>query len=154
MTESTCCPPGLWTRSPARTDILLLVTTHIEPVIPTRSAVPGAVRRAVRLAWVGSAAAALTLVSAPAGADVPEGWSNPDDVDMLSALLLLAGIPLLLFVLITLAVYVPAMVRGERLTRAGAEPESAWFGGPRRGSRELAGPDDDSSAAGGARGTW
>lgn len=123
----------------------------------SRSPVRGAARRAVRPVSAAStvaAVAALTLVATPAGADVPEGWSNPADVDMLSALLLLAGAPLLLFVLITVAVYVPAMVRGERLTPGASEPDSSWFGGPRRGSRELAAPDDDTSAAGGARGTW
>lgn len=157
MTESTPLRPGLWTRSGRGTDILPVVTTHLEPLNPSRSAARGAVRRAVRLASVGVTVAcvtALTLVAAPAGADVPEGWSNPADVDMLSALLLLAGAPLLLFVLITLAVYLPAMVRGEKLTPGEPEPDSSWFGGPRRGSRELAAPDDDTSAAGGARGTW
>jgi hypothetical protein len=98
--------------------------------------------------------AASTVLAGPAVADVPEGWSNPADVDMLYALLLLAGLPLLIFVAITLAVYVPAMVRGEKLTPGPAEQSSTWFGGPRQGSRELAGPDDETSAAGGARGRW
>ena len=43
------------------------------------------------------------LVAAPARADVPEGWSDPEPVDTLHALLVLVGIPLLLFVLIALA---------------------------------------------------
>lgn len=114
-------------------------------------------RRVVRRATAGSAlafVAASTVLAAPVGADVPEGWSNPEDVDMLYALLLLAGVPLLLFVVITLAVYVPAMVRGEKLTPGPAQPSSTWFGGPRQGSRELAEPDDETSAAGGARGRW
>lgn len=114
-------------------------------------------RRVARRASVGSAVAFVTAsvaLAGPAGADVPEGWSNPEDVDALHALLLLAGIPLLLFVVITLAVYIPAMVRGEKLTPGPAEPTSTWFGGPREGSRELAEPDDETSAAGGARGRW
>ena len=43
----------------------------------------------------------ITAVSALAAVvpmDVPEGWSNPSDVNMVEALLLLGGIPLLLFI--------------------------------------------------------
>jgi hypothetical protein len=119
---------------------------------------PTSVRRALRAAARGaaltSAGLAVLVVAAPATADVPEGWSNPEEVDVLQALLVLAGIPLLLFVLITLAVYLPAMIRGERLTPDHGRPDSVWFGGPRDGSRELAGPDDSTSEAGGARGRW
>lgn len=133
------------------------MTQHNEPVNTASPVASRAARRAVRPASAWSAAAFLTvatLVPAQAGADVPEGWSNPADVDVLSALLLLAGVPLLLFVLITVAVYVPAMVRGEKLRPGMTEQDSSWFGGPRRGSRELAAADDDTSAAGGARGRW
>lgn len=114
-------------------------------------------RPVVRRAVVASSLAFVTLstlVTAPAGADVPEGWSDPEEVDVLHGLLVLAGIPLLLFVLIVLAVYLPAMIRGERLMPSHGGPESVWFGGPRSGSRELAEPDDESSEAGGARGQW
>lgn len=114
-------------------------------------------RRVARLATTGSAVAFVvttTVLGGPATADVPEGWSNPDDVDPLHALLLLAGLPLLIFVVITLAVYLPAMIRGEKLTPGPAEQPTTWFGGPREGSRELAEPDDETSAAGGARGRW
>lgn len=134
------------------------VTPAVTPasIVVARPAVSQG-RRAVRALSAGLAVAlpaAVLLLAAPAGADVPEGWSNPDDVDTLSALLLLAGLPLLLFVVITVAVYLPAMVRGEKLTPGPSEPESTWFGGPRRGATELAAPDDDDSAAGGARGSW
>ena len=57
----------------------------------------------------------LALLAAPAHADVPAGWADVSDVDDLEALGLLLGVPLLLFVLIAVAVYLPAMVRGERL---------------------------------------
>jgi hypothetical protein len=137
-------------RSRSGTDILHTVTTQ-QPHPQTLA------RRVARPAIVGSAmafVAASTVLAGPAVADVPEGWSNPEDVDMLHALLLLAGLPLLIFVVITLAVYVPAMVRGEKLTPGPAEPSTTWFGGPRQGSRELAEPDDETSAAGGARGRW
>lgn len=111
-------------------------------------------RTAARGAALTSTGLATVLLAPPVSADVPEGWSNPEEVDMLQALLVLAGVPLLLFVLITLAVYLPAMIRGERLTPDHGQPDSVWFGGPRDGSRELAGPDDATSEAGGARGRW
>ncbi|MFC4786909.1 hypothetical protein ACT8ZV_20715 [Nocardioides sp. MAHUQ-72] len=113
------------------------------------------VRRSVIVLGTATAVAVTGLVTAgPAGADVPEGWSNPDDVSALHALLILGGIPVLLFVLITLAVYVPALVRGERVTPGAPAVEEQWFGGPRKGTAELAGPDTEESKAGGASGRW
>ena len=80
----------------------------------------------VRLSAVLTTAAGLSLlVAGPASAEVPEGWSDPQPVPVLEALLILAGIPLLLIVLISAAVYVPALVRGERVApgaRAGRGP--------------------------------
>lgn len=110
-------------------------------------------RRAAR-ASVLIAGAVPALLAAPAHADVPEGWSNPEDVDALYALLLLAGVPLLLFVAIATLVYLPAMMRGEKLTPGPATVEDQWFGGPRQGTQELPAPDDDTSQAGGASGRW
>lgn len=106
-----------------------------------------------RAAAVLVAVAALVATAGPASAAIPEGWSDPDDVSALYAILLLGGVPLLLFLLIALAVYVPAMVRGERVA-PGATTENQWFGGPRKGTAELAGPDSDESQAGGASGRW
>lgn len=96
----------------------------------------------------------LVAIAGPATADVPEGWSNPEDVSVLYALLVLGGIPLLLFLLITLAVYVPALIRGERVNPGEPAVEDQWFGGPRKGTAELAAPDTDESRAGGASGRW
>ncbi|MCY7396220.1 MAG: hypothetical protein LH468_08750 [Nocardioides sp.] len=94
------------------------------------------------------------LLAGPASADVPLGWSDPQDVDVVFAVLVLGGVPLLLFVLIGLAVYLPSLARGERIA-PGASPMAAqWLGGPRRGTAALAGPDGDQSSAGGARGRW
>jgi hypothetical protein len=106
-----------------------------------------------RTAVVLAATATALAVAGPASADVPEGWSNPEPVSVLHALLVLAGIPLLLFVVIALLVYVPAMARGER-TAPGAARENQWFGGPRKGTSELAAPDTEESKAGGASGRW
>ena len=96
----------------------------------------------------------LALLAAPAHADAAEGWGTTEDVNMLEALLLLAGVPLLLFVLIGLAVYVPALVRGEDVSPAGGGVENQWLGGPRPGTRELASGEPEPSETGGARGSW
>jgi hypothetical protein len=107
-----------------------------------------------RIAVVVAASAAILGLAGPASADVPEGWSNPPSVSTLHAVLVLGGIPLLLFLLIALAVYVPALVRGERVKPGAPTVEDQWFGGPRKGTSELAGPDTEESKAGGASGRW
>lgn len=109
-------------------------------------------RAASRLLAVGAATVAVSLVAAPAGAEVPEGWSDPAPVSFLHALLVLGGIPLGLFVLISLLVSLPSMVSGA--STALATTDSEWFGGPRKGTVELAGPDDEDSNAGGASVRW
>ncbi len=103
----------------------------------------------------------LALLAAPAYADVPEGWGDQTEhnsLDFLHALGVYLGAPLLLFVLIALAVYVPAMVRGEKLLpeHAGGHGvrEGQWIGGPRQGVAELPAADGDDSRAGGASGSW
>lgn len=96
----------------------------------------------------------MALLAAPARADVPEGWAEVSDVNDLEALLLLVGGPLLLFVLIALAVYLPPMVRGERLLPDHSGGEAQWIGGPRQGIAELPAADGDDSRAGGASGRW
>lgn len=105
-------------------------------------------------AAVPASACALALLAAPASADVPEGWAPVTDVDALHALLLLVGGPLLLFVLIAVAVYLPAMVRGEKLLPDHTGGQGQWIGGPRQGVAELPAPDGDDSRAGGASGGW
>ena len=91
--------------------------------------------------------------------DVPVGWSEPEDVDMVQTVLLLGGVPLLLFVGITLAVYVPSLVRGERVAPGAPAVENQWLGGPRTAAGELTGPgaetaDRHDPDAGGASGRW
>lgn len=105
------------------------------------------------LAATGAVVASGSL--SPAHADVPVGWSDPDKVNVLHAFLLLGGIPLVLGLLIIAAVYAPSLARGERIAPGPAPvPADQWLGGPRRGTAELAGPDAETSQAGGARGTW
>lgn len=104
------------------------------------------------------AAAAVVLSAQPALADVPENWSpNLEPVSVLHALLLLGGVPVLLFVLIVLAVYLPALARGERVAPGAAPIDDEWFGGPRPGTAELAAKPADADRdeqTGGASGTW
>lgn len=105
------------------------------------------------------ASALLVLVSAgPASADTPEprpgSWEPKPDIDVLQAFLVLGGIPLLTFVVITLLFVAPALARGENLSVNALEPENQWLGGPRKAAGELAAPDSDTSKAGGAGGSW
>ena len=121
------------------------VTTSISAVL----------RRIVVLAVSGITVAGLSLaLAAPAGASVPEAWDTPDSVDKLGMLLLLGGVPLLLAVVIAIAVYVPALARGERVAPGAPQPDNQWLGGPRKSAGELAGPDSADSQAGGASGRW
>lgn len=121
--------------------------------------ISAAVRRIAVLAVSGITVAGLSVVlsvvvATPANADVPEGWPDADPIDTLGAIGLLAGVPLLLALLIGLAVYVPALARGERVAPGAPEVEDQWLGGPRKGLGELAGPDSVDSEAGGASGRW
>jgi hypothetical protein len=131
-------------------DTLVLVTTHVSPSRAHRR--PS--RRVLRAAAALTSAVALSLSAAPAHADVPEGWAEVTSIDGRSALMLLVGAPLLLFVLIALAVYLPAMVRGEKLLPDYSTGDAQWIGGPRQGVAELPAPDSDDSRAGGASGRW
>jgi hypothetical protein len=126
-------------------DTLLLVTTPASP--------PASSRRGARVAALLSAPV-LAMTAAPARADVPEGWAPVSDVDALHALGVLVGLPALLFVLIAVAVYLPSMIRGERLLPDHSGGEAQWIGGPRQGAAELPAPDGDDSRAGGASGQW
>jgi hypothetical protein len=99
----------------------------------------------------------ITLPTALAAAiplDVPIGWSDPDDVNMVNALLVLGGIPLLLLIAIAVAVYVPSLVRGERIAPGQPPVSNQWLGGPRTGIAELEGAGSDNADAGGASGRW
>jgi hypothetical protein len=92
------------------------------------------------------------LVAVPAGAEVPEGWSEPEDVGILEMLVLVAGIPLVLALLISLAVLVPALARGEKLLPSSETPDR-WFGGPRESAGELE-SGREVGPTGGASGRW
>jgi hypothetical protein len=95
---------------------------------------------------------ALPMVATPSYAQVPEGWSDPQPVDKLQALLVLGGIPLALFVVITLLVMAPSLAKGELTARASGDSE--WFGGPGKGTDELTAASSEPSETGGASGRW
>ena len=107
---------------------------------------------AVPLAWLAGAVAVAT--AGPAAADTPEGWPEEPPIDMLEMLLVLGGIPLLVFVVTWALVYAPSVARGESISAGHHEPENQWLGGPRKSAGELAAPDSEGSRAGGAGGTW
>jgi hypothetical protein len=133
-------------------DTLLHVITRVSSS-PSTQRSP---RRASRGAVLGSAPV-LALLALPAHADVPEGWGGQTDhsnIDDLHALGLLLGLPLLLFVVIFLAVYLPSMVRGGKLLPDHTGGEAQWIGGPRQGVAGLPAPDGEGSKAGGASGRW
>ena len=143
MTDST---PHARNRPETGADILLNVTSTTLMCVR-------------RWAVLTTATGLMMLVAGPASAEVPEGWSDPEQVPMLEALLILVGLPLLLIVLISAAVYLPAMVRGERVAPGAAPVTDQWFGGPRGGARELeSGSGRHETAAesetGGAGGRW
>lgn len=111
--------------------------------------------RLVRGTTVALSVGALALAfAAPASADVPEGWAEHYDVPLWHTLIVLVGIPVLIFAVITALVVIPGIVKGERFTPGGALTEDQWFGGPRSGTAELPAPDDDQSQAGGASARW
>ncbi len=92
------------------------------------------------------------LAASPAGAEIPEGWSpNTEDVGFLHVLLYIGAIPLGIAILIGLAVYLPALARGERVSPT-AQAQDEWFGGPRQGAAEL--ESREAGQSGGGSASW
>jgi hypothetical protein len=129
-------------------DILADVTSMT--VLKTLSPV---VRSSLRLA-VPAAVVLTVLLAGPAMADVPEGWSDPEDVSALQFIVVLFLAPLGLAALICLAVYLPALARGERIAPNAAAVDDQWFGGPRGGRAELEQAEAKQKGTGGASGSW
>ena len=142
MTDSTS---NARNRAETGADILLCVTSRT-------------LARVRRSAVLTTVIGMSLLVAGPASAKVPEGWSEPEQIPVQQVLVVLVVLPLLLIALITAAVYVPALVRGERVAPGVAPVEDQWFGGPRGGTRELeSGSRSEHPAeeeAGGAGGRW
>lgn len=100
----------------------------------------------------------LGSLAAPASAAPPEAWPEPDNGSVLDNLLFLVGVPILVFVVLALMVYLPSMMR-----RQSSEPALAfrdrpeWFGGPRKGVGATAVKESDESGPshkGGASARW
>ena len=114
---------------------------------------PSPITRALLV--TGTAAALVSGLALPASAEAPEGWSNPEKVDPLHALLVLGGIPLALFILIGLAVYLPSVLRGEGI--APTQAEDHWLGGSHKTAGELQSAQagrTESDETGGGSGSW
>lgn len=124
------------------------------------------VRRALtRVSGLAGATAVLVVSSAvlagPASAKVAEGWGEQEPVDKMHVLGVLVGIPILLFLIIVAAVYLPSLVRGERVAPGATGPQDQWLGGRRdAGALEAAGPgtpstqSDADAVGGGASARW
>jgi hypothetical protein len=125
---------------------------------------PATSHRPVRLAApVALTTAALVLGSAtlaPAFADTPAAWPSDPHVSGWDYIVVLLLIPLGVFVLVWLAVTIPAFRRTHG--QASAEPwgdRREWFGGPRRGvdSADEVTPEAleaSEQSTGGASGRW
>ena len=101
----------------------------------------------------------LATTAGPALASPPDTWGVAPHVSAWHALLVYLIIPGALFALITLAVYVPSLARGQKYQPGRAwrnEPE--WFGGPGEGVRaaEKGEPtgDGEDDERGGASARW
>jgi hypothetical protein len=132
------------------------------PVPVTNRPENPAVRRAARVLAL-LPAVLVTCAAGTAFAETPEQWEDTPGVSPLHVILLLVVIPVGLFLLITLLVYLPSMSRGTGQRPGEAwRGEAEWFGGPGKG---LAAVDeakepsvsesaDPANQRGGASGSW
>ncbi len=74
----------------------------------------------------------MTTTAGAAFATAPDSWPSGPSVSTLYVIVVLGVIPLALFALITLLVYLPSM-RGSGRTSEEWRGEAEWFGGPREG---------------------
>jgi hypothetical protein len=107
----------------------------------------------------------VTSLTSTAFADPPSTWQDPPHVSPAHVILVLVVIPVALFALITLLVYVPSMRKGE--TYHPGQPwrsEAEWFGGPKGGIDAVdrvhqsaavgAGHQDEDAGRGGTSAGW
>jgi hypothetical protein len=93
---------------------------------------PGGRRAALALAL--TPAVVLLGASGTAAADAPATWESTSGISPTYVILVLIAIPVALFLLITLLVYLPSMRRGDQSPRGEAwRGQSEWYGGPRGG---------------------
>jgi hypothetical protein len=106
----------------------------------------------------------VTSLTDIASADAPVQWEDNGKTSPLYVLLVLVVIPVGLFALITLLVYLPSMMHKGESYQPGQpwRNEAEWFGGPRGGvgavdktEQPLAvGRSDHPQERGGASGQW
>lgn len=113
-----------------------------------------ALRRAAHIVAV--AAPLVLLAAAPAVANTPSTWEDPEPMSTLTALLIFVGGPLALAVVITLLTLGPSLVRGDRNRRGVASwTEPAWFGSEVDRSEQPRGELESSEThTGGASARW
>jgi hypothetical protein len=97
----------------------------------------------------------------PAVATAPVSWPDTDNPPLMQALLVVVGIPILLYAVIFLLSYLPSMIRAQRGTSAGSwRDQQEWFGGPRKGTAAVddaagtASEPDEAQETGGASARW
>lgn len=121
-----------------------------------------AVRRAARVLAL-LPAVLVTCAAGTAFAEPPEQWADNPSVSALHVILVMVLIPLGLFLLITLLVYLPSMSRGTGHRPGEAwQGEAEWFGGPGKGlaavdeaqEPSVAASGDAADRRGGASGGW
>lgn len=96
-----------------------------------------AVRRLARLLAL-LPAVLVTCAAGTAFAEPPEQWEDSPSVSVLHGLVVFLLIPLGLFLLICLLVYLPSMTRGNRSGSGEVERgEAEWFGGPDDGLQAV-----------------
>ena len=111
----------------------------------------GVLRRVARAVAL-TPAVLLVTAAGPALAEAPQQWQKSPSVPPLHFLLVIFVIPAGLFIVITLLVLLPSMIRGQKYEPGLAwrnEPE--WFGGP-RGGVETADKTAPEAVEGGNRG--
>ena len=122
------------------------------------------VRRAARVLAI-LPAILVTLAASAAFAEPPETWEDTPSVSGLHVIVLLVIIPLALFLLIWLLVYMPSMMRGnEDQSGVVRHGQAEWFGGPQGGLEAVdtadnrvqptAGAHDQGGGRSGASGSW
>lgn len=124
------------------------------PKTPSKSHVrllPAAVRGTSRTLVPSLVLLGAVLVAPSAAAEVPEGWPIADEVSVMQYLTVLLFLPLAAIALVALFVYLPALIRGEKVT-PGAPVEDQWIGGPHAEGADLEGQPAEET--GGASARW
>jgi len=138
MDSSIRADQEFWVTSGARKapDILVPVSTP-QPSFARRTAVV-----------LGAGLALVGATVAPAAADVPVGWSDPEPMSWLHLAGIALGIPALCALVIAALVMIPSLIRGEGF---GVKLENnEWIGGPNGGTDQLSAAPDDEAHTGGA----